>query len=377
MSSNADDRIKDIMDGFQKDKVYSGESLEKMYTLTGDEEDALGEIGNISMGTAATTLNALLAKQVSITTPHVGICHSAKDFEEYQRPFVAVVVYYTEGIEGYSVFLLRKEDVILITDLLMGNEEPTDMNAEMTDLQLSAISEVMNQMIGSASTSLANILGTPVSISPPVAKRITLEEESLEKLTGEFGAMVRISFAMEIKDVLNSEIMQVLPFNTAKKLTYGLLHGVEEEPKPPVPPNKPAQSAAPKNNPKQQPESQQGAKAAQAEAVAEKNRVGVKAVQYQSFDTSPPPKAGEYEKDNINLIMDVPLQVTVELGKTKKSIKEILSFNMGSVIVLDKLAGEMVDILVNGKLFARGEVVVIDDSYGVRVTDILISPPQG
>jgi len=360
MSNSAADELMNIMN----DAMNSADTND--LNLTNDEKDTLGEIANICMGTSATTLSALLGKQVSITTPRVSICHSALELGNYQKPFISVEVSYTEGIAGYNILLLKEEDVMIITDILMGGTGVYDPNTVLDELHFSAISEVMNQMVGSASTALADIIKTSVNISPPNVKQIRMEEEDLMQLACHNDTTIKIGFSMSIEGVLDSEIMQIMPFEFGKQLAYSLLNDVMNEPEP----TRPA-AAAPKAAPPPQ-APPQAARPAQAEPQPEKNRVGVKAVQYQSFDTPSGFGTSDGEgKENISLIMDVPLQVTVELGKCRKSIKEILSFNVGSVIVLDRLAGEMVDILVNGKLFAKGEVVVIDDSYGVRVTDII------
>ena len=405
------------------------------YPLSEYEKDALGEIGNISMGTAATTLSSLLGRKVSITTPQVMLTNNLAEVGPYKKPYVAVEVSYTMGIDGYNILLISNEDVLIITDLLMGgdgkNVSPDD---DVGELQLSAISEVMNQMIGSSSTSLSNIIKMPINIAPPHAKQITLEEDSLESLICGHDTIIVIRFAMQIQDVLNSDIMQIMPFQFGKKLANVLLTEMNEEadkvaatvPDTP-PPQAPVQQApvqaapveappyqappyqappyqappvqappvqavpmqqpvAPPPMPPQQPYQQQYAPPPPppyapyphqpAQRAPETNRVSVKAMQYQSFDDQDAAR-GTYERgeygDSLGLILDVPLQVTVELGQCKKSIKDILNLNMGSVVVLNRMAGEMVDIMVNGKLFARGEVVVIDDNYGVRVTEILSS----
>jgi flagellar motor switch protein FliN/FliY len=365
MSDSAADELMNIMNDMNADKPGN-------YTLTDDEKDALGEIANICMGTSATTLSALLGKQVSITTPRVSIANSALELGSYEKPYVSVEVSYTEGIAGYNILLLKEEDVMIITDILMGGTGVYDPNTVLDELHYSAISEVMNQMVGSASTSLADIIKVTVNISPPNVKQIKIDEEDLMQLACHNDTIIKISFSMTIEGVLDSEIMQIMPFDFGKQLAYSLLNDVMSAPEPqpaPPPPPPPPKAAAPQPAPQSAPPPP---RPAPQEPQPEKSRVGVKSVQYQSFDS--PAVYGDVDgRDNMNLILDVPLQVTVELGKCRKSIKEILSFNVGSVIVLDRLAGEMVDILVNGKLFAKGEVVVIDDSYGVRVTDIIAS----
>ncbi len=399
------------------------------YPLSDYEKDALGEIGNICMGTSATTLSSLLGRKVSITTPHVMLTNDLTEVGPYKKPYVAVEVSYTLGIDGYNILLISNEDVLIITDLLMGgdgkNISPDD---DVGELQLSAISEVMNQMIGSSSTSLSNIIKVPVNIAPPHASKITLEEDSLEALICGHDTIIVTRFAMQIQDVLNSDIMQIMPFNFGKKLAGVLLKEMDEEstkvaaaakesdqpaeapaqqppvqaapaasvqvpvqqpvtPPPPAPPAPPVPPQQPQYQPQYQaqyapppppPQYMHAAYPQQAQRTPEPNRVSVKAMQYQSFDDPYQDAArSAYERgefgDSLGLILDVPLQVTVELGQCKKSIKDILNLSMGSVVVLNRMAGEMVDIMVNGKLFARGEVVVIDDNYGVRVTEIISS----
>ena len=344
---------------YAPEKDQEGNTLQ----LTDAEKDTLGEIGNICMGVSATTLSTLLGKRVTITTPRVSICSDSQCYEEYEKPVVATEVSYIEGIEGNSVFLIKKDDALLITSLLMGSD--TADQAELNELYLSAISEVMNQMVGSASTALADLLHVSINISPPMVKEIALDDGHISQLSQD-DVRIKISFRMEIEGLLVSNIMQIMPYAFGKNLAGSLT-----EPE-----------TAPKHTDKQvfvdAPKPVHEADAplrGSGSTMPERNneRMQLKAVKYQSFnDTKPKSYAtGTIDaRNNIDLIMDVPLQVTVVLGKSKKSIKEILDLNMGSVIVLDRLAGEAVDVLVNGKLFARGEVVVIDDNYGVRITEI-------
>jgi flagellar motor switch protein FliN/FliY len=334
------------------------------------------------MGTSATTLSTLLGKKVNITTPHVKVAQSVLDFGNYKKPYVAVEVSYTSGVDGYNILLMKNEDVLIITDLLMGGSGEVDLTAELEELQLSAISEVMNQMVGSASTSLSTILLMPVNISPPRTKKIVLETEDIQDLVCGQDTTIAISFSMEIEGVLKSELLQIMPFDFGRKLAGVLLNDMmnaapASTPAPPVsrapvtPP--PAPSPAPVREQRPQSPARPSVPSHVQRPTQEANRVSVKAMQYSSFDE--PAQTSSFSdteyNNSLNLILDVPLQVTVELGKSRKSIKDILALSTGSVIVLDKLAGEMVDVLVNGRLFARGEVVVIDDNYGVRVTEII------
>ena len=339
---------------------YSADAMSaEPLSLTNAEKDALGEIGNICMGTSATTLSTLLEKRVTITTPKVSILRGTEYLNEYERPVVMTEVSYTEGIDGNTIFLLKKEDAILITTVLLGGEDQAD------ELYMSAISEVMNQMVGASSTALADILHSPVNIAPPITREIEPDSIEMEEQKLNQSVFIRISFRLEIEDLLTSNIMQLLPYEVGIEMVRSLTAPepakVERRPEPPMPSPAPVAAEA-RSIPRPPPE--------------KKDKVELKAVTYQSFNENTEPDYAMthsgFGNNNMDLIIDVPLQVTVLLGKSKKSIKEVLEMNRGSVIVLDRLAGEMVDVLVNGKLFARGEVVVIDDNYGVRITELTV-----
>ncbi len=337
--------------------------------LTGMEKDALGEIGNISMGTAATTMYTLIGRRVSITTPRVSIMTAYESFKEYKKPYVAVRVSYTQGLDGHNLLLMKQEDAALISNLLLGESTEIDPAQELNEIQISAVSEVMNQMVGSSATAMADILGRTVSIAPPEVNIITLASTNVAEILENDEDVIKISFTMEIEGLLMSEIMQIMPFSVGRALANGLMAPEPQKPAqaPPMPPA-PQKAATPA------PAASEGEKRI---AAAETNKkVNVKSVQYQSFDNAARDN-GRAGGDNLEIIADVPLQVTVELGKCKKSVKEIMGFTIGTVIVLNRLAGELVDVLVNGRLLARGEVVVIDDSYGVRITEIISPRKQG
>lgn len=357
--------------------------------LSDEEKDALGEIGNISMGTSATTLFTLLNQKVNITTPKVSTITWDELAHQYSAPYVAVQVEYKEGLKGTNLLILSENDVKIITDLMMGgsgvaNDDP------ISDLHLSAIGEAMNQMIGSSSTSLASMFNKKIDISPPKAFTINFDDNlDLNEFATE-EMVVRISFKMEIGDVIDSEIMQLLPVDFAKELVDNLFSSMsvveQEEVSQPEPPPKqvteqpkPQNTQTVKQTPRVQEQRQSTPQRTESPAqyvnaspppaaVREEPRVvNVQPIQYQTFDNN----QLSAEKESIDLIMDVPLEITVELGRTKKLIKDILEFGPGTILELDKLAGEPVDILVNGKFIAKGEVVVIDESFGVRITDIV------
>jgi flagellar motor switch protein FliN/FliY len=359
-------------------------SFESDEILSNQEIDALGEVGNISMGTSATTLFTLLSQKVTITTPSVSITTWEELAKNYSSKYVAVKVEYTDGLIGSNLLILKQDDVKIITDLMMGGEGAIS-DGELTDLHLSAISEAMNQMIGSSATSMSSMFCKRIDISPPKAYIVNFENADPY---GEFKSgekLVKIAFKMIVGNLIDSEIMQLLPMRFAKDLVFSLLNSSKPQTKPvPQLPQEPQMAPPPvMQQPAMQPPMMQqpvmqqpmsqppmqgyGYDGGYQEMQRPRNPVSVQPVQFQAFDDGL--SAGE--KKNISLIMDLPLQVTVELGRTQKLIRDVLEFGTGSVIELDKLAGEPVDILVNGKAIAKGEVVVIDESFGVRITDII------
>ena len=345
-------------------------------TITDMERDALGEIGNISMGGAATTLSVLLGRKVSITTPTVSISNMRQLKEKYPVPFLVVEVGYSIGIEGNNVLCIQAKDAAIIADLMMGNDG-TNPDEELSEIHMSAVSESMNQMMGSVATSLSSMFNKKVDITPPVVTLVDLgTEEVVSKLLDKADPIVQASFRMEVDGLIDSEIMQLLPLDVAREMVDALMNqqpDVDDEeeaiaaaaaPPPAAPAAAPASApaaaaAAPASN-------GYGAQPMQPHVAS---NVPVQSAQFTPLSTVPV----QVNDANIGLILDVPLQVNVELGRTKKSIKEILDLTKGSIVELDKLAGETVDIMVNGKYLAKGEVVVIDENFGVRITEI-VSP---
>ena len=352
--------------------------------LSDIEKDALGEIGNISMGSAATTLSVLLGHKVSITTPSVSIDTMSIIKEHYPMPYLVVEVGYTVGIDGNNVLAIQAQDASIIADLMMGGDG-TNPPGELNEIHMSAVGEAMNQMMGTVSTSLSTMFNKKIDISPPRVNLIDLgAEDKVTEIIGQDDPVARISFRMEVDGLIDSEIMQILPVAVAKEMVGSLLNGdmnAPEEPEPapapaPVPPApapQPAPVAAAAPPPVQQPVMQQPMMQqpmyGQQARVA--SNVPVQPAQFTPLSVEPV----AINDANIGLILDVPLQITVELGRTKKSIKDILELSNGSIVELDKLAGEPVDIQVNGKFLAKGEVVVIDENFGVRITDI-VSPAE-
>lgn len=362
------------------DDGNDGNSGDDLHLLTDVEKDAVGEISNISMGTAATTLATLVNDVVDITTPKVSYATLNEVASSYEKPCVFIYISYIEGLDGGNILILKEDDVKIIADLMMGGDG-TNISGEISDLHLSAIGEAMNQMMGSASTSLSSMLNKKVDITPPVATRYDV---NIDELSGDMKSLaddtlVRVSFKMKIGELINSEIMQMFPASFAREMYEGFKAVTESaltsedsgqaaaaEPQAaPQPAHAPApqpqmQMSAP------QPNMMNNAYAQPANGVVQQP-VGVQPAQFQQFAQMSPIMGPE----NIDLIMDVPLEVTVELGRASRSIKEILDFSPGTIIELNKLSGEPVDVLVNGKLIAKGEVVVIEESFGIRVTEIL------
>lgn len=345
------------------------------------ERDALGEIGNITMGTSATTLSTLLKKKVSITTPEVTITTPERLRTEYPRPYVVVEVDYTEGLQGSNVLIVKESDAGIIADLMMGGQGSFNQEA-LSEIDMSAVGEAMNQMMGSATTSLSSMFNRRIDIAPPALTLVDLGRNGLE-LTSEYDELVVIKFKMEIENLINSEIMQIIPVESVKSMIALLMgtsteeSGVEAildvaEPEPPVKPAevetsplRTVEQELPVNNQTWEQSSYQH----EPSTVRKDQTYTIQPVQFANLQEQPNGGAPQ----NIGLIMDVPLDVSVELGKTRKTIRDILELHQGAIIQLDKMAGEPVDLLVNGKLIAKGEVVVIDENYGIRITAI-ISP---
>ncbi|MBO4375842.1 MAG: flagellar motor switch phosphatase FliY [Lachnospiraceae bacterium] len=379
--------------------------------LSDVEKDAIGEVANISMGTSATTMYSLVNRKTNITTPVVELSNWQTVLDEYEKPCVFILIKYTAGLDGSNILVLKENDVKIITDLMMGGDG-TNTDGEIGDLHLSAISEAMNQMMGASATSLSTMLGTMIDISPPDARLTDLSEVSDGSTIAEFlgGTFVKITFRMQIDDLVDSSLMQLYPVDFAKKLVETFMDnqmatggGGGDAAPAAAPEPAPAPAPAPAPMPQAAPMPDPAAAAPPPMMQPDPNQqmpgygmppqgmpyqmppqgmpypmpgygmpmapgINVQPAQFQNFSSGYGAVPGQ---ENIGLIMDVPLGVTVELGRTTKLISEILDFAPGTIIELDKIAGEPVDVLVNGKFVARGEVVVIEESFGVRVSEIV------
>lgn len=401
--------------------------------LSNTEIDAIGEILNISMGSAATAISALLDKHVDITTPQVEV-HKFHDVSYAElEPAIMVKIEYVEGLSGNNVMVFRQSDMQIILNLLMGSDEPPTDDFIFDEMSTSAACEVMNQMMGASATALSNFLGKTVNISIPTAV-VMDNQNTFESYMG-LGAdenIISVSFNIDIDGVMNSEFISVMTCNLAKDLVGQVMPKEEENPAvavqaqatsvPPVVHPQPSQGAGTMPSPEIQAASQIPSTSSQAAsqmntqpqisqmpsqqpmgypfqewggmpppygyypaypgyppippqgppAVLRPQEVNVQIPKFPSFDGQGAPVSGSpLVSGNMELMMNVPLNVSVEIGKTKRKIREIIDFTQGTVIELEKQAGAPVDIVVNGQLIARGDVVVVDDNFGVRITEIV------
>ena len=374
--------------------------------LTPIEKDALGEIGNISFGSSATALSTLLNQKVEITTPSVTIVKKENLAAEFPIPYVGIQVSYTDGFSGTNLLVIRQNDAAIIADLMLGGDgtNPPEM---MDEIQLSAVQEAMNQMMGSAATSMSTVFNKRVDISPPTIAILDVKEnQGTDQLPGD-ELLVKVSFRLKVGTLIDSTIMQLLPIDFSKNLVSDLMNpgqtataaqhdydsldmeesqptasgGGEKWPKLNMKEHDGSLSGTSSSSPKQvsysseaqtmgagNPKVQQPSPQHVGMAFQGKDQPVIQPAVFSNFAQQPLPQA---EAKNLSMLLDIPLQVTVELGSTSRSVKEILELSTGSIIELDKLAGEPVDILINNRLIAKGEVVVIDENFGVRVTDII------
>jgi flagellar motor switch protein FliN/FliY len=381
------------------------------------ELDAIGEVMNISMGSAATAMSTILDRKVSITTPHIEFVDVSEFNFSFLEPVIGVVIRYVEGIDGSNVLLLRQTDVAKIVAHLL-SADPEDM-MELDEIGESAICEIMNQMMGSAASALATFLGKSVNISPPEILN-TAQEENVKKIFAIRGdSLVSIKFDLNIEGLVESEFLSAMEPQLAKEIVSlsfgangvgsgsGSGGGEHAAPAPgsapaaetPAPAPVPAPAAAapipvpvavavpasapmPSGAPSPAPAYAYAQPAAPPSGYQAPgpgyyppppaDRVPTSPYMFKSFDAS----GTAYEQDNLDLVMGVPIQISVELGRTRRKIKDIADLGVGNIVELDRQAGDQVDVIANGKLIARGDVVVVDDNYSVRITEIVKQPEE-
>ena len=337
------------------------------------ETDAIGEILNISLGSSATSVSELLGQPVKITTPDVKVIHSSEfDFKMYE-PAVGVEINYVNGLSGKNILILKESDVKVIVGLLL-HTDFSDREFVMDEMNIGAICEVMNQMMGAAATALSQFLNRTINISPPNSFRISNSDQFKEKYFDGGEEIVSVYFHLMIGGMVNSEFINVMPVRLAKELIANFK--LEPAQETDAPGEEQAASASP--DPAQQPAAPEPAPANSAEGVSRAADQAIPAARqgyrvsqavYPSFDGDGS-KLTPSESKNLEMIMSVPLQIAVEIGRTRREIKDILDFSVGSIVELDKQAGSQVDVYVNGKAIAKGNVVVVDDYYGVRITEV-------
>ncbi len=370
------------------------------------EIDAVGEILNISMGAAATAVSELLNAKVWITTPEVSVT-KVEDLN-YTRlePAICVKIVYVAGITGVNMMVLKQDDVQLILNQLMGNPLTISPDFEFDELNISAVSEVMNQMMGASATALSDLLGTSVDISTPTP--YIIEQTNfceLSELSPE-ETVVTVNFTLNVDGVMNSEFMSIMSVDLAKTLSGKMVNSFaseEEAAADSAPAPAPAPAAAPAPQPAapvQQPVAaaaapmpvQQPMYAAPPQQPYPPQAGYGYPPQYAAYGAYPPPvppvniqnaQLHQFDnvdfglqsdqQDNLKLLMGVPLEISVEIGTAKRKVKDILDFTQGTIIELERQAGAPVDVVVNGNLIARGDVVVIDDNFAVRITEIVKS----
>ena len=387
-----------------EDSNVSSSGSENMEdAITETDKDLLGEIGNISMGSASTALYQLINQQVNITTPVVSVTTLKEIKEGFETPNIVLDIEYIAGIVGRNILIIKTYDGLVISNLMMGGDgKVTDVH-ELSELEISAVSEAMNQMIGSAATSMATMFGRKVDISPPTSKVVTDDLVPISDSIPEDQPIVKVSFKMTIGDIVDSNIMQIFPIETAKNIV-AIMTGEDsgdktDEQQPEKPKEEPIVNKEIHTQPEpqiQQTVSEQPMQYEQPQMQMQQQQYapqqqmqGYGQPQMQSYMQQPQMYGGgqvqQYAQPvevhqaafepltpqnsvppikNIDLIMDVPLDISVVLGRTKKSIQDILNLGAGSLIELDKLAEEPVEILVNGKQIALGEVVVVDENFG-------------
>ncbi len=324
--------------------------------LSDMEMDAIGELGNISMGSAATAISTLLGKRVEITTPSVAEAKLTDVKKEFKGKKVIVRVDYTKGLNGTNAFILEPHVVAVISDIMMGGSGE-NVSDDLDDIKLSAVGEAMNQMMGSAATALSEIIKKQVDISPPQVEEINFDDESVDfppVYDGE--EVVEVRFKMKVGELVEGDMMQLMSPSFAKQFASFLTQTLPSE----------MGKVEEKHESSDNAQTEHTEYAPHTSSQKKAPSQPVKKVEFQELEEEPHVSVSKLEA-----LLDIPLDISVELGRTSMTLKQVLDLGSGSLIELDKLTGEPVDILVNGKVIAEGEVVVIGENFGIRITKIL------
>ena len=325
--------------------------------LTEMEMDAIGELGNISMGSAATAISTLLGKRVEITTPSIAEAKLSEVKKKFKGKKVIVRVDYTEGLHGTNAFILEPHVVAVVADIMMGGTGE-NVSDDLDDIKLSAVGEAMNQMMGSAATALSEIIKKPVDISPPKVEEADFDSENVDfPPVYEGEEVVEVHFKMKVGDLVEGDMMQLMSPSFAKQFASFLTNTLPGEMK---------KEEIDSNETGKQREAVRSAPPSSS-SKQKKPSQPVKKVEFQELEEEP----STVSSNRLDALLDIPLDISVELGRTSMTLKQVLDLGSGSLVELDKLTGEPVDILVNGKVIAEGEVVVIGENFGIRITKIL------
>ncbi len=357
----------------QEEEIALDEVLNVSDYLTSEDRDSLAQVNHIAYGAAATSLSSLLGQKVDITSTEVAVVKRAALGRDAVNTQISVNVQYIEGIYGVQSLLLTTEDAKIIADLLNGGSGVSDGESTLNEAQTSAVQEAMNQMIGSASTSMSTLFNVMVNNGAPTVAAIDFANLSADQMIPQDDVLVQVSFDLKIGSMKQSKLIQLTTVPFVKNVSSALKNAANASTAAST--NEPAEVqqvlnqadatpsysySAPQPTGYSQPPSQ---------APSRNVNVSAQTPEWASFNSGS--QLNPFEANNLNMLMHIPLKLSVELGRTQKLIKDILDLSQGSIVELDKLAGEPVDILVNDQLIAKGEVVVIDENFGVRVTEII------
>lgn len=340
---------------------WNREELDEM------QKDALAEVGNISMGSAATALSQLVNSRVQITTPRVTLTTMKEVRSRYPVPCLVVKVNYLQGLKGENILIIKEEDALIITGLMLGLEPPKRPE-KLDELGLSAIGEAMNQMMGSAATAMSDFLGRTIEITPPQVEHKDLNTEELEvNHLEENSPLVQVAFRIEVNDLLDSELLQLIPLDFAKRITSYLLSTLAGEETALEFPQEEAEpeGVVERGSGEDFVPGEEKEPAILEEEGAEEERI------ISGLDL--PSGLGEEEVDRLDLIRDIPVEISAVLGKARVPLKLVTSLFPGDIVSLDRYVGEPVDLYANEQLVAKGEVVLVNGQFGVKITEIFRS----
>lgn len=378
------DELNSLLNGLNSDEVKQPDNNPLL--------DMMGEIGNIAMGAGSTTMSTLLRKKVNITSPDASIIKFKDIKTKFSGQQLVITINYKKGLEGLNTFVMPARIAQIIADLMMGGNGDLPAEVQLDELGMSAAGEAMNQMMGSAATAMAEFIKTPVDITPPTVSIHDFDNGDTKFPpieSNDEAEIICIKFSMEIKEIATTTVWQFIPMHFAKHIE-SLMKGPEtpavqpppaktqqipvQQPVQQIPVQQPQQQYQPQpqyyNVPVQQP-MYQVPQGFSNPNIMQGSEVKVNPVNFGPLTGQPSPATESIDLSKLQLLMDVPLELTVELGRVKMSLREILQLYEGSMVQLDKLAGEPLDVYINGRLIARGEVVVIEESFGIRIIEIV------